>query len=353
MAPFQVLRTCFLSLFCLSVLAVTASSQTPPVSSTPLKDPFSVMPTQRVSGPSVVVPESSHAAPVVGNSKLFCAGYIRYARFPKTPEIVGAEQEQEKRSFAAGDFVYLNAGSQQGIKEDQHFEIVRPRGDLKGVYRQKKGFLGTYVQELGQLQVLKVMERTSLAQISFSCGMVLLGDLITPIPERVSPLQRPETTLDRFENSSGKKTGRLMMAETTHEMLTRNDIVYIDLGAEDKVSTGDYLTIYRPLGTGNLTQIDNEEAYHGRATGFESNRRKGGGFSIASQRAKDSTGFVLADGRYRYKPITTKEIKGHRPPMPRKIVGEMVILDVQARTATAVITRAVMEVHTGDWVEVR
>lgn len=353
MAPFQLVKTCFFSLFCLSVLAITASSQTPPVSNTPLNDPFFDMPPLQAARPSVVVPESSHAAPVVGSSKLFCAGYIRYARFPKTPEIVGAEQEQEKRTFSAGDFVYLNAGSQQGIKEDQHFEIVRPRGDLKGVYRQKKGYLGTYVQELGQLQVLKVMERTSLAQISFSCGTVLLGDLITPIPNRVSPLARVDSNLDRFENSSGKQTGRLMMAETGHEMLARNDIVYIDLGAEDKVSTGDYLTIYRPLGTGNLTQIDNEESYHGRQSGFESNRRKGGGFSIGAQRAKESTGFVLADGRYRYKPITTKEIKGHRPTMPRKIVGEMVILDVQARTATAVITRAVMEVHTGDWVEVR
>ena len=352
MSPFQVLRTCFLSLFCLSVLAVTASSQTPPASSPPLKDVQVMIPDQSQE-PSVVMPEPTLAAPIVGNSKLFCAGYIKYERFPKTPEIVGAEQEQERRTFAAGDFVYLNAGSQQNIQENQHFQIVRPRGDLKGVYRNKKGFLGTYVQELGQLQIIKVMERTSLAQVSFSCGMVLLGDLIIPIPDRVSPLARTVENVDRFEDSSGKPTGRLMMSHDSHEMLTRNDIVYIDLGREDKVVTGDYLTIYRKLGTGNLTQIDNEEGWHGRATGFESNRRKGGGYSIGAQRAKDSTGLVISEGRYRYKPITTKEIKGHRPPMPRKIVGEMVIIDVQARTATAVITRAVMEVHTGDWVEVK
>jgi hypothetical protein len=39
--------------------------------------------------------------------------------------------------------------------------------------------------------------------------------------------------------------------------------------------------------------------------------------------------------------------------MPRKIVGEMVIIDVQTRTATAIITRTVGEVHTGDWVEIQ
>lgn len=39
--------------------------------------------------------------------------------------------------------------------------------------------------------------------------------------------------------------------------------------------------------------------------------------------------------------------------MPRKVVGEMVIIDVQKRTATAIITRTVGEVHTGDWVEMK
>jgi hypothetical protein len=39
--------------------------------------------------------------------------------------------------------------------------------------------------------------------------------------------------------------------------------------------------------------------------------------------------------------------------MPRKIVGEIVVLDVNVRTATAIITRVAAEVHTGDWVEIQ
>jgi hypothetical protein len=181
----------------------------------------------------------------------------------------------------------------------------------------------------------------------------LLGDLVTQIPQRVSPLQRAEQNLDRFADPSGKQTGRLMMAHDAHEMLTKHDVVYIDLGAEDKVVPGDYLTIYRDTGTGNLTTMDNEENARGRATGFQSDKRRGGGFSIQAQRAKDSTAFVNSEGRYRYRPITTKGVKRDRPLMPRKIVGEMVIIDVQTRTATAIITRAVMEIHTGDKVEVQ
>jgi hypothetical protein len=270
------------------------------------------------------------------------------------PEIVGAVEEQEQRMFSDGQFVYINAGSQQGIKEGQDFQIIRPRGDVKGVHREKRGFLGTYVQEVGQLHVFKVMENTSAAQISSSCAdTVQLGDLLTRMPDRESPLQRAETNVDRFADPNGKQVGRLMMAKENREMVTRNDVVYIDLGGEDNVKAGDYLTIYRPLGTGNITRVDNEEMARNRATGFQSDRFRGGGIGSQANRAKDSTAFVNAEGRYRYRPITTREVKGHRPDMPRKIVGEMVIIDVQTRSATAIVTRVVAEVHTGDWVEIQ
>lgn len=304
--------------------------------------------------PEVIAPTAQQPTHVAGKTQLYCAGYVRLQRLPHMPEIVGAENEQEQRMFADGNIVYINAGSRQGITQGQNFQLIRPRGDVKGVHREKKGFLGTYIQEVGQLQVFKVGENTSAAQITSSCGeMVMLGDLLTQIPDRDSPLQRPETNVERFVDPTRKQVGRLMMAKNNREMVTRNDVVYIDLGVEDNVKAGDYLSIYRPLGTGNITRVDNEEMGRNRAAGFQSERFRGGGFSNSGTRAKDSTAFVDAEGRYRYRPITTREIKNHRPLMPRKIVGEMVIIDVQTRTATAIITRSVGEVHTGDWVEIQ
>jgi len=304
-------------------------------------------PTIQVTGPT------ERETLVAGRSTLYCAGQIRYQNLPKTPEIVGAEQEQEQRTFVEGDVVYLNWGSQQGIKPGDQFEIIRPRGDVKGVHREKSGFLGVFIQEVGQLEVFKVSEHTAAAQITLSCGTVLLGDLLTPIPTRDSPKQRAEIPLDRFADPSGKQVGRLMMSRDGREMVTKNDVVYIDIGAEDKLVAGEYLTIYRPLGTGNITRVVDEEVARGRASGFQSDIFRGGGVSIQAQRAKDSTAFVEANGHYHYRPITTHEIKRHRPVMPRKIVGEMVILDVQTRTATALITKVASEVHTGDWVEIQ
>jgi hypothetical protein len=335
MARFGYLKTFLFAFACLLAFVFTTNAQSP------------------VPTPQVLWPSPKEAPRVAGQSKLYCAGFIKYQRLPRMPEIVGAEEEQEQRTYADGDIVYLNRGSAEGIKEGQNFQIIRPRGDVKGVYKQKFGYLGTYVQDVGQLQVFRVWENTAAARITFTCDTALLGDLLAPIPDRESPLQRAEANLDRFADPSGKQTGILMMAKDNREMVTRNDIVYIDLGTEDKINRGDYLTVYRPLGTGNLTRVDNEEMARNRATGFQSDRYRGGGISNQGSRAKDETAFVNAEGRYRYRPITSREVKRHRPPMPRKIVGEMVVIDVQTRTATAIITRVVGEVHTGDWVEIQ
>ena len=301
----------------------------------------------------LVIPDTNQQQRIADKSHLYCAGYIRNQKLPHMPEIVGAVEEQEQRRYADGDIVYINQGSQQGIREGQTFQIIRPRGDVKGVHKKKAGFLGTYIQEVGQLQVFKVRENTSAAQITFTCDAALLGDLLAPVPDRESPPQRSDANLDVFADPSGKQTGVLMMAKDNREMVTRNDIVYIDLGSEDQVKAGDYLTVYRPLGTGNITRVDEEEMGRNRATGFQSDRFRGGGIGSEANRAKDETAFVNAEGRYRYRPITSREVKRQRPLMPRKIVGEIVVIDVQLRTATAIITRVAGEVHTGDWVEIQ
>jgi hypothetical protein len=319
---------------------------------------FAVVEAQTVDAPSnqkptIQTPIAETTSRVAGDATIYCAGYIRQQKFSHLPQLVGGLNEQSQRTFSQGDIVYLDAGSQDQIQEGQEFQVIRPRGDVKKVYTSKHGFLGTYVEEVGQLKVFKVREHTSAARITFSCDAVLLGDLVTAIPNRELPLTRPDLGLDLYADPTGKQIGRLMMAHGSREMVSTRDVVYIDLGAEDNINAGDYLTIYRPLGTGNLTRIDNEEGARGRSIGFQSDRYRGGGFGIQAQRDKDSTAFVDADGRYRYRPITTKEIKRLRPQMPRQIVGEMVVIDVQSRTATAIITQVAGEVHTGDWVEVK
>jgi hypothetical protein len=177
---------------------------------------------------------------------------------------------------------------------------------------------------------------------------MLLGDLLRPAGVKSAPTARGESELSRFADPNGKPTGRIVMARDGRELLTRDQIVYIDLGTEDSLRAGDRLTIYRPAGKGRIVDYPEEIAIT-KSGGFESNVFKGGKFSIQSQRTK------LPERRrvFGSAPRTTPEVKRSRPQMPRKNVGEIVVLDVQQRAATAIITRVAQEVHTGDYVEIR
>ena len=331
-----------LILLCVCALTNTTSAQTTGnQASAPAPQPT----------PAMVLPQENGAGAVAGRTDTYCAGFIQYAPAPINPEIVGGEQEQEQRIYVEGDYVFINAGAQQGISVGQEFAIVRPRGQVTSPFTKKKGWLGVYMLELGQLRVTNVKERVSVAVITNSCETVLLGDLLRQVNNRVAPLERTEVTLDRFADPTGKQRGRIVLSRDAREYLTKNQIVYIDLGAEDSVKAGDYLTIYRPAGSGNVTSIANEEIARSQSGGFESERFHGGKFSNQSQRSKD---YSNTPGLFfKNEPVTTHEIKRRRPTVPRKVVGEIVILHVQTRTATAIITRVAQEIHTGDFVELQ
>lgn len=294
--------------------------------------------------PTLIINRDNRQMPIAAGNNLYCAGYVETNSIDTSRQIVGAENEQEKLAYAQGDNVYINFGANQAAKVGDKFSVVRPRGKVETRWTNKRN-LGFYVQEVGTLEVVKVKNDVSVARVSFSCDNFLLGDLVQPITSRTSPtfVQRP--ALDVFGESSGKGSGRIFMARDNQELLGREQIVYIDLGAEDNVKVGDYLTIYRSLGTGNLFDKSPDESISARDEGFQSNRYRGGKFSNQAARKSGEK----AEGRV----VTSREAKSNRPAGLRKVVGELVIINVRDKTATAVITRTAQEIHTGDNVEIQ
>ena len=289
------------------------------------------------------------AAPVsiARESELRCSGFIEHQPPANRLEVVGAEQEQEQHVFAEGDYLYINGGRQQGVSEGQEFSVVRPRGRFSTRFSRKRGTLGMYTQEVGTLRVVRVKDNASVALVTATCDNILFGDLLRAAPQRTSPIVRADVPLDRFAEPTGKQQGRIVLARDEREVLAKDQVVFIDLGTEDSVRPGDHLTVYRPLGKGSVTRFNDKEVAPGGSGGFESEVFRGGKFSTQAQRVKDPV-----DGHYR-SVTNTPEVKGRRPALPRKIVGELVVISVEARTAAAVITRAAQEIHTGDFVEVR
>ena len=296
---------------------------------------------------SLLLPAQGANSNGANYKELHCGGYIRQTPLPSLGQIVGGEEEQDQNTYTQGDYIYLNAGADKGVRVGQEFAVIRPRGTVKSKFS-RKGSLGTYVQEVGQLRVVSVKDKVSVAVVATSCETMLLGDLLTDVPARNVTLPLAVTNFDRFAEPSGKATGRIVLARDAQELAVRNQIVYIDLGAEDNVRTGDRLTIFRPVGKNDITNVREGEVSRGATGDFGSDHFKGGKFGNMAQRSKESS-----SGVYNGNAINTSDVKAARPKLPRKNVGEMVILNVQERTATAMITVTAQEIHTGDYVEIK
>ena len=295
---------------------------------------------------------SAKRVEVAGANSIYCAGYVTVspantARRENTSianKIVGAFNEQDGWLYAENNLLVINGGANRGVKVGDMYSVIRPRGEVNTRWT-TKGRLGFYVQELGVLEVVSVKPEVSWARVTMSCDNILLGDLIVPFQTRTSPAYSVRPALDLFADRSGKANGRIFMARDSREALSSDQIVYVDLGAEDRVAPGDYLTIWRPLGKGNIFENDEDESISARDEGFQSDAYRGGKFSNQAPRKYGSQ----ANRRI----VTTEDAKKYRPEGLRKVVGEAVVLNVKERTATVLITRTAQEVHTGDWVEVQ
>jgi hypothetical protein len=234
------------------------------------------------------------------------------------------------------------------VRVGDEFTVVRPRGQFKSKLSRKDGWLGVFTQEVGRLRVVEVKDQVSVARVAASCDTLLLGDLLRSAPRRTSPLAQNTDEFDRFADPNGKPLGRIVLARDGREMIALEQVVYVDLGTEDDVRVGDRLTVYRQIGKGSVNRFREEEVTPAANYGFESEVFRGGKFSNKAPRVQNPNNNGI------HGPIqTTAKVKRQRPALPRKNVGEMVILNVQRRTATAIITRAVQEIHTGDYVEVK
>lgn len=281
---------------------------------------------------------------IAGKNNLYCAGFIQAASVNTSLEVVGAENEADQHIFAEGDNLVVNFGGNRGARVGDMYSVIRPRGKVDSRWT-NKGNLGFYVQEVGAVEIVKVFNEYSIAQVKTSCDNLLLGDLLTPLSMRDGLVSQQRPKLEVFGTASGKASGRIVLARDGQEMVTRDQVVFVDLGREDNVQVGDYLTVYRPLGTGNIFDRVLNESVSARDENFQSNEYRGGKFSNQAARKKGDQ----AGGRV----VTTEDAKSRRPQNIRQVVGELVILNVKERTATAVVVRAKQEIHTGDYVELQ
>lgn len=275
---------------------------------------------------------SDQPEPIARRSDLYCTGFISDVAPRAELQIIGAEMENTRATFAQGDVVFLNRGRGAGIQPGAVYYIIRPVGEVNHPFTRKR--LGYYVRELGLLRVLEVGDQTSTAEITVSCDTVAFGDLLKPYEEYTGPMVGEARPLPRYGEGSGGMTGQIVMSPGFHENFSANRVVFIDLGTRQDVQPGDLFTIYREIGRREgITKVPHDKVMQDRSRGYGSDRFRGGEYSIQGTR------------------VPLESVENNRPPLPRKVLGELVVLKVEKSASVALITRTTAEVQIGDRIE--
>jgi hypothetical protein len=253
-------------------------------------------------------------------SSIYCSGFYTDQRVPDELRLISGEQSNYKVTFAQGDYVYINHGGNQGVKEGDRFAVVRPVTELlevpwfKWQLKLMKA-MGTAYEDAGQVRVVKVHPNVAIAQVSFSCGMMQRGDIVRPFEERPTPPFKDVGKFDHFAPVSGKPVAMVVAARGFHELAGQNQAIYVNLGTSQGVKVGDYFRIFRYQGS--------TSEYAPQTKGYQ--------YMLY--------GYGSAPKRYEWNDL------------PREVLGEGIVLNASRNSSTVMITFNSVEVYTGDYVE--
>jgi hypothetical protein len=272
------------------------------------------------------VSSAQNAAPVaapqqVDYSTVNCAGFVSDQKVPDEMRIISAEQSNYKITFARGDYVHLNRGLDKGVRVGDRFSVVRQEKDPTDVpwfKWQSKLFraMGTLYMDAGQLRVVSVQPKVSIARVSFSCDFMQRGDIVLPYQDRPAPPFKDSAAFDHFAPVSGKPVAMLVAGRDYSQLFGKLSPVYVNLGTNQGVKVGDYFRIFRYQGSSSDT-VEMDKGYQYKLYGFGS-----------------------APQRYEWNDL------------PREVLGEGIVLSVSRNSSTVMITFTNIEVFAGDYVEI-
>jgi hypothetical protein len=262
---------------------------------------------------------------------LYCAGFINKQTLPDANYVAGGLQTPSTTKFTRGDMVYLLG---TGYSAGAEYEIVRALRDIDEyeMYPGQKKLMketGQPYEEVGRVKIVDTRSKAAIALIEYACDGVNPGDTAIPFAEKQSITFHTPVRFDRFLPASNKLSGRIVMGKDFDSQLGTGQKVYINLGANQGVKVGDF---YRAVRSYEADLKDPVDSLSFKAAIAEDTQKK--------TPSVDPAMFTKGNG-----PVI------HVRDLPRRAVGEIVIIGVTPTTATGMIVFALEDVHAGDGVE--
>jgi hypothetical protein len=267
---------------------------------------------------------SAQTAPATGQpdySSVYCSGFVSDQKVPDATRLISSEQSAVKIIYGRGDYVYINRGQDKGVRIGDRYSVVRQEEDpaevnwFKWQAKLMKA-MGTHYLDAGQLRIVNVQPKTSVAQITLSCDYMQRGDIVVPFEERPEPAFKDAGAFDIFAPISGKPVAMVVESKDYQQSAGRGNAVYVNLGTNKGVKVGDYFRVFRYQGS--LAELAPQtKGYQDHLYGFGS-----------------------SPGKYTWNDL------------PREVLGEGIVINVSRNSSTVLLTYSRSEIYTGDYVEV-
>ncbi|HEX8027020.1 MAG TPA: LysM peptidoglycan-binding domain-containing protein [Vicinamibacterales bacterium] len=249
--------------------------------------------------PIARIEAESRPLPLATESDIYCYGYIGHPdepmpNFVQSHEAVDIKYVPRMRnkerpgSAAEGDLIYVSGGAESGLTAGETYVAVVPGQIVK--HPATGEILGRHYQYAGQIRILCIEGNRSRAVVVQSCREIPIGARLKPLPQLPIPIARIPPMPQWCDPPSGRTAGYIVDSRGWGLGTSEGNLVQIDLGTNDEIEPGDFLTVWRP---------------------------------------------------------------SERSDQPRQVIGQIGILTTQAETATAVIVQSKKEIVIGDQVEVR
>jgi LysM repeat protein len=204
--------------------------------------------------------------------------------------------QEEKISYSCPDVIYINKGKNQ-VAPGALFTVFRTQDMV--FHPETNREIGYPVQVVGIIEVEKVFDKIARAKITKSFSEIHLQDRIKayqqdPLPIRSEP--------------NAKIQGTLIASEDERINLATQNIVFLDQGTRQQVQAGNCFSIYRKNPISGAS--------------FEEDARF---------KEKDSPSLSLSPW----------------PQIVNDVIGELLILNAQENTSTAVITKSADPIMVG------
>jgi hypothetical protein len=241
------------------------------------------------TGVGAVGERRSLLEPAITEMGLQCAHYILDDPEDASLNVIGSEQGATKLAFGDRDILYLSKGSNAGVKAGDVYSLHHVSYEVK--HPDNGRTIGRKIETTGWGRVVLVQEDSSTLMVEQACLDIHLGDYAKPFQRVAVPMIVPRPAGDRLTPPTGKSDGSVVDIAEDSMIAGQEQLISINLGSANGIAPGNILTVYRTM----------------------------------------------------YPTV----------PSPRNVLGELVVVSVRERTATARVSYSRDAIMNGDRVELR